>query len=97
MAFKKLNLSVRGLLVIIPFVFILASVISNCGNGVTNCDGDVNISDPTECANYQAIEGCATAVVSNGVCNVTGCQNCEVIVDDTDPVIDDIDDADWPF
>ena len=89
---KKLVYALRGLLIAIPTVFVLSSVIANCGSGSDSCSGDVGVDSQVACTDYSNANGCETATFENGVCNVENCLNCEVIVDDGDPVID-VDDS----
>ena len=91
---KKFRDALRALLVIIPVFFIIGSVLVNCSGSGDDCDGDVTgVANITECENYANDNDCDDFNFENGVCNVVGCDNCEVIVDDLDPVIDDVDDA----
>ncbi|MFO1463908.1 MAG: hypothetical protein U1F66_09010 [bacterium] len=80
---------VRALLVMIPVAFVFSAVFATCGNGNAGpCSGDVNVSTVSDCQNYSSSNDCDSFTFENGVCNVVNCQNCEVIVDDIDPVID---------
>lgn len=89
---NKLRNSLRAMLVVIPVLFIFATVITNCAGSGDDCDGDVNVATADECDVYANENGCDDSTFENGVCNVSGCDNCEVIVDDLDPVID-VDDS----
>ena len=89
---KKIRDTLRALLVIIPAFFIIGTVFVNCSGVGDDCDGDVNVANETECEDYSNDNDCDSFTFENGVCNVVGCDNCEIIVDDLDPVIDDVDD-----
>jgi len=89
---NKFRNSLRALLVVIPAVFIFATVITNCAGSGDDCDGEVNVATADECTTYANENDCDDSSFENGVCTVSGCDNCEIIVDDGDPVID-VDDS----
>ncbi len=90
---KQLLKLTRVLLVAIPAAFIVSAVVANCGNGNNGpCSGDVHVTTAADCDSYAVKNSCDSDTFDNGVCNVVNCDNCEVVVDDADPVID-VDDA----
>jgi len=91
---KKLMSSMRILFLLIPMVFVLGTVLSNCSDGDVNCDGDVLVDSEAACDAYADNFGCEFNSFDAGICNVENCIVCEDVVDDDDPVID-VDDGDF--
>jgi len=91
---KKIMSSMRVLFLVIPMVFVLSTVLSNCSDGDFNCDGDVLVDSQEACSNYAVANGCEFSSFDAGICNVENCLVCEDVVDDDDPVID-VDDIDF--
>ncbi len=91
---KRIARPLQGLLLLIPVLFVIGSIVSNCSSSGDPCSGSVDTTDAQACSDYAAANGCNLSSFDNGVCDVTDCDNCEIIVDDLDPVID-VDDGDF--